>query len=179
MSNKKKKTFAKRETNIGELINAYPKAAEIMTAYGLHCAGCFASNFDTIEEGAKIHGITDDEIDEMVEEINMVLNEEENSDKKNNSKSTLEIGKIEIDRDVCIGAGPCEVLAPKTFQVDEKGKAVLLLDGADKNEAKHVWKSSSKPTGEDSAEDILDAAMSCPVFAIKIYDKDGNLIYPK
>ena len=175
---KNKKVYAKRNTNIGELIADYPKAAEIMSAYGLHCAGCFASNFDTIEEGAKIHGIIDDEIDEMIDEINMVLNDEEST--TNISKDTkVEIGKIEVDRDLCIGAGPCEVLAPKTFIVDDKGKADLILEGSKKTESNHVWEFKSGKLGEDSVEDIIDAAMSCPVFAIKIFDKNGNLIYPK
>jgi len=174
----KKKVYAKRDTNIGKLIQEYPKAAEIMTAYGLHCAGCFASNFDTIEEGAKIHGIPDDEIDEMIDEINTVLNEEEHTD-ESNGKSTLKVGKIEVDRDICIGAGPCEVLAEKTFKVDEKGKVVITLKEVEKNGSKQVWNLSDKEQLRDTDEDVLDAAMSCPVFAIKIYDKDGNLIYPK
>ncbi|PJA40291.1 hypothetical protein CO178_02400, partial [candidate division WWE3 bacterium CG_4_9_14_3_um_filter_34_6] len=36
------------------------------------------------------------------------------------------IHKIEVDRDLCIGAGPCEVLASKTFKLDDEGKAVVI-----------------------------------------------------
>ena len=77
------------------------------------------------------------------------------------NKKETRIGKIEVDRDLCIGAGTCEVLASKTFALDNEGK-VVILEG-----------------GDDSDQDIIDAAQSCPVFAIKIYDKDGKLIYPK
>lgn len=63
-----------RDMNIGELVAKYPDAAEVFLDYGLHCVGCFANAFDTVEMGAKIHGMTDEEIDEMVERVNEVLN---------------------------------------------------------------------------------------------------------
>lgn len=62
-----------RKTNIAELVSKYPEAAEVMLGYGLHCVGCFASQFDNIEEGAKIHDMDEKEIDEMIEEINMLI----------------------------------------------------------------------------------------------------------
>lgn len=70
------------------------------------------------------------------------------------------IGKIVVDKDICIGAAPCEVLAPGTFRV-ENGKAIVI-----------------DPHG-NTDEEILDAAMSCPVLAIFIYDTEGNQLYPK
>lgn len=66
-----------RDTNIAELVNEHPKAVEVLTAFGLHCVGCFASAFDTIGEGAQIHGMIEEEIDEMLSEVNTVLNDEE------------------------------------------------------------------------------------------------------
>ncbi len=67
---KKKISGVKRDTNIAQLIMEHPGAAEVLLAFGLHCVGCFASAFDTIEEGAKIHGMPDEEIDEMIGEVN-------------------------------------------------------------------------------------------------------------
>ncbi|MCA9308620.1 MAG: DUF1858 domain-containing protein [Patescibacteria group bacterium] len=58
-----------KDTNIAELVFRYPVAEEILLDYGLHCAGCIANGFDTLESGAKIHGLTDDEIAEMLERI--------------------------------------------------------------------------------------------------------------
>ena len=77
--------------------------------------------------------------------------------KNKNSK----IGKIVVDRDLCIGAAPCVTLAPGTFTLDEEGKAVVI------------------EMRENTDEEIIDAAMSCPVLAIKIYDIKGKLIYPR
>ena len=72
---KKDKINITKETNIAELVNNHPEAIEVLTAFGLHCVGCFASAFDTIGEGAEIHGMIDEEIEEMLEEVNRVLND--------------------------------------------------------------------------------------------------------
>ncbi len=64
-------------TNIGELINLYPEAANIMLEYGLACVGCFASSFDTIEQGALIHGMSEEEIEEMIFRINEHIKREQ------------------------------------------------------------------------------------------------------
>jgi hydroxylamine reductase len=53
-----------------------PKAAELLAEYGLHCLSCFASEIDTLEQGAQVHGMKDEELDEMVNEINNELEKE-------------------------------------------------------------------------------------------------------
>lgn len=63
-----------KDMNLGEVVFKYPEAAEVLTDYGLSCVGCFASSFDTIEQGAKIHQLSDEELDEMIERINEVVN---------------------------------------------------------------------------------------------------------
>ena len=37
---------------------------------------CFANEYDTIEMGAQVHGMSEEEVDEMVEEINAELEKE-------------------------------------------------------------------------------------------------------
>ncbi len=75
-------------------------------------------------------------------------------------KKPLKISKIVVDRDLCIGAASCVVIAPKTFQLDEENKAYLVnLEGHD-------------------AETTLLAAESCPTKAIFLYDEEGKQIYP-
>jgi hybrid cluster-associated redox disulfide protein len=74
LKNMKKETFrAKKDTNLGQMILNYPETAEVLLDYGLHCVGCFASSFDTIEAGAKVHGMSDEEISEMIDRINEVI----------------------------------------------------------------------------------------------------------
>ncbi len=55
---------------LADVIQLYPPSAEIMLEYGLHCVGCFANQFDTVEQGALIHGISEEEIEEMIIRIN-------------------------------------------------------------------------------------------------------------
>jgi len=75
-------------------------------------------------------------------------------------KKVLKIGKVEVDRDLCIGAAPCVTVAPGVFQLDEENKAYIVdQKGADD-------------------ETILLAAQSCPTQAIIVYDNEGNQIYP-
>ncbi len=62
-----------KETNLGDVAKSYPAAAQIMLEYGLHCVGCFANQFDTVEMGARIHGLTEVEVQEMVDRINQAI----------------------------------------------------------------------------------------------------------
>lgn len=62
-----------KDMNLGQIVFIYPEAAEVLLDYGLHCVGCFASEFDTIEMGARVHGMSDEEVDEMLERINEVV----------------------------------------------------------------------------------------------------------
>ena len=67
---------------------------------------------------------------------------------------------IKIIRDLCIGAGPCTVYAPNTFEIDDEGLAYV------------------KEGDWDKLEDIVLAAKSCPVFAIEVFEGDTK-IWPK
>ncbi len=62
------------DMNLGDLVIKYPVAAEVLLDYGLHCVGCFANAFDTIEMGARVHGMSDEEITEMLDRVNEVIN---------------------------------------------------------------------------------------------------------
>jgi iron-sulfur cluster assembly accessory protein len=59
---------------IGDVVMAFPQAVSIMLRYGLHCVGCHASEFDTLEDGARGHGMSDEEIVGMISEINIAIN---------------------------------------------------------------------------------------------------------
>ena len=72
--NENKQVIITKDMNLGEVVFKYPEAAEVLTDYGLSCVGCFASSFDTIEQGAKIHQLDDEELNEMIERINEVIN---------------------------------------------------------------------------------------------------------
>jgi hybrid cluster-associated redox disulfide protein len=62
-----------KNMNISEVIEKYPDAIQVFLMYGLSCIGCGFSEFETIEEGAKGHGMDDELIDIMIEDANKVI----------------------------------------------------------------------------------------------------------
>ncbi|MGW7378228.1 ferredoxin [Streptomyces sp. NPDC054794] len=62
--------------------------------------------------------------------------------------------RIDIDRDVCIGAGQCALTAPRVFTQDDDGFSMLL------------------PGREDGGGDpmVRQAARACPVSAITVIE---------
>lgn len=72
------------------------------------------------------------------------------------------VTKIEIDRELCIGAASCIAVAPEAFELDGENKAV------------------TKPLWSDlTDEQLLNAAKACPVAAILLYGPDGKRLYPE
>lgn len=69
-----------RDTKISELLADFPQVAKVFTDYNLHCVGCIGSVFDTIAQGALSHGMSEEEIDTLVEDLNLVINEESGDD---------------------------------------------------------------------------------------------------
>jgi len=66
-----------KNTNLGELIQTYPELAQVLIEdYGLHCAGCYAAAFDSLEQGAAIHGMSEKQIEEMVIRLNEIINKD-------------------------------------------------------------------------------------------------------
>ena len=59
-----------KDTKIGELLNIFPGSAPILREIGMHCLGCPASQMETLEEAAMVHGI-DSAL--LVEKINAAM----------------------------------------------------------------------------------------------------------
>ncbi len=45
------------QTNIRALVAEFPIAEDVLTQFGLHCAGCGVNKYETIEQGANAHGL--------------------------------------------------------------------------------------------------------------------------
>ena len=68
--------------------------------------------------------------------------------------------RAEVDRELCISAASCVAIAPNTFELDQEGIATV------------------KKQDGDPRDTILQAAQSCPVNAIKVFDDDGTQLWP-
>ena len=64
-----------KQTPIGELVKDHPETVEVFLKFGLHCIGCPVSMMETIEQGAAGHGMSDEEIDNLVKELNEKIRE--------------------------------------------------------------------------------------------------------
>lgn len=70
------KTTITKDILIADLANQYPDVVQMLiTEYGFHCVGCIVSGFETLEQGAMVHGIIEDEFDEMLTDINKMINQ--------------------------------------------------------------------------------------------------------
>jgi len=63
---------------------------------------------------------------------------------------------IHVERDKCIGAAACVVLAEKVFELDQDNIAVV-----------------TDPKGADD-DTILEAAKACPTLAILLKEREGG-----
>jgi hybrid cluster-associated redox disulfide protein len=59
--------------SFGEVISRHPETAMIMMNHGLHCVGCHAAAYETIEQGAKAHGMTEKDMEKMIREMNEAI----------------------------------------------------------------------------------------------------------
>ena len=76
MSQQNKKTekaIIRKDMNLAEVVFKWPETAEVLLDHGLHCVGCAANSFDTIEMGSKVHGMSEEEINSLVERLNEVV----------------------------------------------------------------------------------------------------------
>jgi len=77
------------------------------------------------------------------------------------NKSDSKIGKIVIDRDLCIAAASCIAVSGETYELDSENKVVVI-----------------GPNAVDD-ETLIMSAESCPTKAILLFDKEGKQVFPK
>ena len=66
----KKDRLITEDMTIGNIVREYPSAATVMMEYGLHCIGCHVAEWETLEQGCKAHGISKEEMDKMLDDLN-------------------------------------------------------------------------------------------------------------
>ena len=76
-------------------------------------------------------------------------------------KEESNIGKIVVDRDLCIGAATCLAAAPDTYELDDENKAVVIDANAVDDES------------------LTASAQACPTKAILLFDKEGKKVFPE
>jgi hybrid cluster-associated redox disulfide protein len=55
--------------SIAEVVMKWPETAGAFIEAGLHCYGCAAARYETIEQGALAHGIDPEKLIEVINEV--------------------------------------------------------------------------------------------------------------
>lgn len=63
----------KKDMGFSEVLQKYPETAPIMLNHGLHCIGCHAAAFESIEQGCMAHGMKEEDIKKMLKEMNEAI----------------------------------------------------------------------------------------------------------
>ncbi|MBD3303919.1 DUF1858 domain-containing protein [Candidatus Woesearchaeota archaeon] len=66
----------KKTDIIGEVVEKHEKLAPIFFKFGMHCIGCPAARGESIEDGAKAHGLDDEKIKALIKDLNEELAKE-------------------------------------------------------------------------------------------------------
>jgi len=93
--------FITKEMMISEVIEKYPSTIETLLMTGVHCIGCHVSYFETLEQGMKGHGMSNEEVDEVINEMNNVIDKEklsENEEFKITEKAADKIKNVLKDK---------------------------------------------------------------------------------
>ncbi|HHW14209.1 MAG TPA: DUF1858 domain-containing protein [Firmicutes bacterium] len=62
-----------KDTTIIEALQMHPKAREVFVRHGLGCIGCMGAAMESIENGARMHGVDPEAV---VRELNKLLETE-------------------------------------------------------------------------------------------------------
>lgn len=62
-----------RGMSIGGVLTRHPETLRVFEEFGLGCAGCRAALFESIEQGAVVHGV---DVDMLVESLNKAAKED-------------------------------------------------------------------------------------------------------
>lgn len=76
----REKVVIHRQMTIEQILSLFPhkaqKLAQEITRAGLHCVGCHAATWETLEAGMMGHAMSDEQINTLVDRLNALLEEE-------------------------------------------------------------------------------------------------------
>ena len=69
----KQKVIITKSMMLEDVVRKHPETVGIFLGHGLHCVGCHAAGFETIEQGAIAHGMKKKELDILMKELNKAV----------------------------------------------------------------------------------------------------------
>lgn len=71
-----KKELITKNTAIGDVVAKYPQTVDVFAKHGLHCIGCAIASFESVEQGARSHGI---DVNKLLKDLNKAAKEKKGS----------------------------------------------------------------------------------------------------
>lgn len=62
-----------KHMRVSDILTLLPDAGPLVAQYGLHCFSCEANAHETLDEGCRTHGFSDEDIDDLVTDLNELL----------------------------------------------------------------------------------------------------------
>lgn len=59
--------------NVAEILGLLPDSAPLLAQYGLSCFNCSANTTETLEDGCRTHGFSDEDLQDLVTDLNEML----------------------------------------------------------------------------------------------------------
>lgn len=98
-----------RDMTIEDIFSKFPsksqRLAQEITNAGLHCVGCQASTWETLEAGMLSHGFSEQAIDQLVDKLNAILDEKVDLDTITLTKRAADKFKQILAEDGKVGWG--------------------------------------------------------------------------
>lgn len=61
-----------KDMTFKEVLDMGPRVVQVFVKYNMGCVGCAAAKFESIEQGAKAHGVN---LDDLLRDLNEALND--------------------------------------------------------------------------------------------------------
>ena len=146
-----------REMTITEILTAFPEKSldisDAMKDFGIHCVGCGAASFETLEQGVLGHGFSEADLNKLLDSVNQIISETPNTDNKkdipfaitssaiNKLKESIKKNEKEILR-ISVLSGGC---SGHTYNLE-------LLDTTPESDIKKVQEGIKVSIDRNSAE---------------------------
>ena len=75
MEQEAKTQLITKDMTIGDVVAKYPACIEALQSSGVHCVGCHVSYYETLEQGFKGHGMSDEEVETVISKLNLAIEE--------------------------------------------------------------------------------------------------------
>jgi Fe-S cluster assembly iron-binding protein IscA len=70
-----KKTVITPNMRVRDIQAILPGAEECMAQYGLHCTNCSIGGEEILEDGCRMHGMSDEDMNDLITDLNIMLSE--------------------------------------------------------------------------------------------------------